>query len=141
MTELLERSRTGGPYAYIEPTWQEELAASGDDPVFDHMNLNEDETGIPGHVFISTRVAQHGPRVKYYVRAGDDQPSFSVLIGTEPRVVASSLDARTTNRRGREVIEWVELNRDSLLGFWREGAFWSRRQVEEFRDALRPIPE
>lgn len=140
MTDLLERSRIEGPYGYAEPTWQEELAASGSDPVFDQMNLFPEETGIEGHVFISTRVARHGPRVKYYLRAGEDQPSFSVSIGPEPRVLASSLDARTTSRRGREVAAWVILNHEALLRFWNEGAFWSRAEIDVFRDALVKLP-
>jgi hypothetical protein len=78
--------------------------------------------------------------VKYYVRAGDDQPSFSVSIGPEPRVLASSLDPRTTARRGREVIAWVILNHEALLQFWNEGAFWPRSQVDAFRDAIVKLP-
>jgi hypothetical protein len=60
MSDLLERDVTTGPYAYAEPTWQEELAESGDDPVFDQVNLFFEETGIEGYVFMSTRVARHG---------------------------------------------------------------------------------
>lgn len=141
MSDLLERDVTAGPYAYAEPTWQDELAASGDDPVFDQMNLREHETGIEGDVFLSTEVARHGPRVKYYLRAAKNAPSFSVSIGSEPRVVATSLDARTTNQRGREVAAWVALNREALLAFWNEGAFWSTSEVKSFHDSLVKLPK
>lgn len=142
MADLLERDvATGGPYAYAEPTWQEELAASGDIPLFDHMNLREHETGVPGHIFLSTAVAQHGPRVKYYVKAANDQPSFSVSIAPNARVVASSLDDRITRSRGRQVIAWVELNRTALLDFWNEGAFWTEDERLEFKRTLVSMSE
>lgn len=82
-----------------------------DDEIFDMANLSEARTGIPGVVRISTRVAKHGPRVKYLEKAGADQPSFSVSIADPPEVVANSLAERIVKRMSPEVIEWVALNR------------------------------
>ena len=89
-----------------------------DDEVFDMANLSEARTGVPGVIYISTRVARHGPRVKYFARPGGDQPSFSVSIAEEPEVVANNLPERVLKRMSPKVIAWVRLNRETLLDFW-----------------------
>jgi hypothetical protein len=62
----------------LEPTLGEEFAAFADDDIVEITNLQEDDTGIPGVIFISTAMGFHGPRVKYFIKAGRSQPSFSV---------------------------------------------------------------
>lgn len=81
-----------------EPTLEEELAALGEEDVFEMVNLRERDTGIMGVLFLSTVLGPHGPRVKYYLRAGRDQPSFSVSIAPEPRVLVNSLPVREMQR-------------------------------------------
>src|SRR5438105_4142772 len=102
----------------VEPTLAQELAAFGDDDVVEMTNLQEDVTGISGVIFISTAMGSHGPRVKYFVKAGRSQPSFSVSISDEPEVLANSLPQRDLSRASASVIEWVRVNRDTLLRFW-----------------------
>ena len=46
-----------------EPTLAEELAAFGDDDVLEMTNLQEDDTGIPGVILISTAMGARGPRL------------------------------------------------------------------------------
>jgi hypothetical protein len=121
----------------VEPTYEEEVASLGDDDVFDMVNLTSDDTGIEGVIFISTAVGQHGPRVKYYLKRSKDQPSFSVSIASEPRILASSLPDRTVRRVAPQVLSWVKKNRDDLLAFWSEGAYWPARDVEQFLQRLR----
>lgn len=111
-----------------------------EDEIFDMANLSEARTGIPGVIWISTRVARHVPRVKYYQKPGREQPSFSVSIDEPPVVVAGDLPQRVINRMGPEVAEWVRLNRDALLSFWNEGDTWMDEQVAEFKNALVPLP-
>lgn len=81
----------------------------------------------------------HGPWVKYYVRPGRNQPSFSVLIADPPRVVANSLPDRILRQRGPDVVRWVALNQDVLLDFWNNGDTWSDPEVTAFKQALRRI--
>src|SRR5260370_30742580 len=76
-----------------DPPLAEEL--SGDDVILEMANLDKSQTGIDGFVWISTLMTGHAPRVKYFVRPGRTQPSFSVMISDQPRVVANSLPART----------------------------------------------
>ena len=50
-----------------------------DEDLVEMANLPEEDTGIPGTIFVSTRMGRHGPRVKYVDgRAGEAQPSCSV---------------------------------------------------------------
>ena len=125
--------------ADVEPTLREELAALGDEGVAEMTNLREDDTGIPGIVFISTVMGSHGPRVKYFLKAGRDQPSFSVAISEEPDVVANSLPQRDLRRASPSVIAWVTLNREALLRFWNEGDTWSIRDVVAFVESLKKV--
>src|SRR5262245_5595575 len=90
----------------VETTLQEEIATLGDDDLMDFMNLTSLRTGVSGIVFISTAMGPHGPRVKYFVKTGKGQPSFSVSIGADPKLVSSSLPDRITERMGPAVIAW-----------------------------------
>ena len=63
-----------------EPTLDEEIGALGDEDIFDMANLPEERTGVPGVIMISTAMGRHGPRVKYYLKTGSGQPSFSVTV-------------------------------------------------------------
>jgi hypothetical protein len=123
----------------IEPTLGQELAALGDEDVVEMTNLQEEDTGIPGIIFISTAMGSHGPRIKYFIKAGRDQPSFSVSISDEPEVLANSLPTREMKRAAPSVIEWVKLNRDALLRFWNEGDSFSVRDVVDFVAALKKM--
>jgi hypothetical protein len=113
-----------------------DAASIDEDEVFDMANLSEARTGVPGVIWISTRVARHGPRVKYFERPGADQPSFSVSIAEPPEVVANSLPERALKRMSPVVIEWVRLNREALLAFWTDGDKWMKEEVDAHIDAL-----
>ncbi len=114
----------------------DELAA---EEVVDMANLTTAQTGVPGTIFISTVMGGHGPRVKYFVQPGRNQPSFSVLIADPPRVVANSLPDRVLRQRAPEVSRWVALNEGALLDFWNNGDTWPQPQVNAFMQALRRI--
>ncbi len=115
-----------------EPTLDEEIGALGDEDIFEMANLGEDRTGVPGVIMISTAMGSHGPRVKYYLKTGPGQPSFSVAVAAEPRVLASSMTPRDLARRGPAVIDWVGLNHEALARFWSEGAHWMHDEVQTF---------
>jgi len=123
----------------VEPTLGQELAAFGDDDIVEMTNLQEDVTGIAGIIFISTAMGSHGPRVKYFIKAGRNQPSFSVSISDEPRILASSLPQRDLSRASASVIEWVRLNKGALLQFWNEGDSYSIHEVVELVGALKKV--
>ena len=113
-----------------------------DEDLVEMANLPEEDTGIPGTIFVSTRMGRHGPRVKYFDgRAGEAQPSCSVTIADPPRVVANSLPDHVVRQRAPLVCAWVALNRDALLQFWNEGASWTRAEVPRFLDGLKRLKE
>lgn len=122
-----------------EPTLDEEIGALHDEDIFEMANLTEDQTGVPGVVFISTVMGAHGPRVKYYLKTGSGQGSFSVAIASEPRVLANSLDERDLGRMAPKVLEWVRLNHEALARFWWEGKFWPDPEVTAFKASLKKI--
>jgi hypothetical protein len=102
-------------------------------------NLTSAQTGISGTIFILTAMGSHGPRVKYFERAGRTQPSFSVSIADAPTVVANSLPARTLRQMAPPVIEWVLRNKDQLLDFWNHGDTWAQPEVNDFIQRLQHV--
>src|SRR5487761_1111814 len=78
-----------------DPSLAAELAG---EELVEMANLTSAQTGIHGTIFISTAMGAHGPRVKYFVQPARTQPSFSVSIADTPRVVATSLPARTVGQ-------------------------------------------
>lgn len=122
-----------------EPTREEEIGALDDEDIFEMANLSEKHTGIPGVVFISTVMGAHGPRVKYYLKTGPAQPSFSVAVASQPRVLANSMDERDMNRMAPAVLEWVALNHEALSSFWWEGKYWTFEDVGDFVAGLKKV--
>jgi hypothetical protein len=110
---------------------------SNDDGIIEMANLDKSQTGIDGVIWISTMMTGHAPRVKYFVRPGRTQPSFSVTIADPPRVVANSLPLRLLNRMSPSVIQWVILNKDALLDFWNDGDSWTASQLIQFLQNFR----
>ena len=114
----------------------EELA---DQDIVEMANLTQGQTGVPGTIFISTAMGQHGPCVKYFVHPGRAQPSFSVSIADPPVMAANSLPTRTVNQMAPQVIRWVALNRIALLDFWQNGDTWTQPEVNDFIQRLQRV--
>jgi len=112
---------------------------SNDDAIVEMANLDKSQTGIDGVIWISTMMTGHAPRVKYFVRPGRTQPSFSVTIADQPRVVANSLPPRVANQMSPVVIQWVTLNKDALLDFWHHGDTWTASQLIQFLQGFRKV--
>lgn len=119
-----------------EPTLEEELAALGEEDIVEMANLPPEWTGVLVHVFISTALGQHGPRVKLYPKKGRGMPSASISIGPDPRVLASSLDDRELTRIAPKALEWVALNHEALTRFWFDGHALDIADVADFGRSL-----
>ncbi len=115
-----------------EPTLDDDIGTLDDDDVFDFANLTEVQTGVSGFITITSVMGRQGPRVKYFSKLGRHQPSFSVSIAAEPRVLSSSLPDAECANAGPSVVKWVAQNHDALLGFWNDGQYWSVPKVERF---------
>lgn len=122
-----------------EPTLDEELSALGEEDVVEMANLPPDWTGVLATLFISTALGQHGPRVKLFLKTGRNQPSASISIGPNPRVLASSLDERDLNRIAPKALEWVALNHEALTTFWFEGEHMAIADVADFGRSLKKV--
>lgn len=122
-----------------EPTLDEELRALGEDDLVEMAYLPPDWTGVLAHIFISTALGQHGPRVKVFMKKGRNQPSASISIGPNPRVLASSLDERDLNRLAPQAIAWVALNHEALTTFWFEGEDLDIADVADFGRGLKRV--
>ena len=112
---------------------------SNDDGIIEMANLDKSQTGIDGVIWISTIMTGHAPRVRYFVRPGRTQSSFSVTIADQPRVVANSLPPRVLNQMSPPVIQWVTLNKDALLDFWHNGDTWTASQLIQFLQNFRKV--
>ena len=110
-----------------------------DDDLIGMANLTAAQTDVAGTIFISTAMGAHGRCVKYFIRPGRTQPSFSVSIGDAPAVVANSLPVRMLRHFSPQVIEWVSRNRDALLDFWNNGDAWTQPEVNDFIQRLRRV--
>lgn len=122
-----------------EPTLDEELRALADEDVFEMANLPPDWTGVFATVFISTAMGSHGPRIKVYPKPGRNQPSASISIGPNPRVLASSLEDRELAKVAPKALEWVAANHEALTTFWFEGETWNISDVSDFGRSLNKV--
>ena len=112
-----------------------------EDTLLEMANLDEDDTHVPGTIFISTALGSHGPRVKWYPGSpGRHLPCLVVSIGPEPRVRDDFLPTPVSRPAMVAVTAWVRLNHLALLDFWNHGETWNRRRVAAFLDDLRPLP-
>lgn len=122
-----------------EPTLDEEINALGEEGIVEMANLPPDWTGVLATIFISTALGQHGPRVKLYLTPGRHQPSASISIGPNPRILASSLDERDLKRIAPKALEWVRLNHEALTTFWFEGESLAIADVADFARSLKKV--
>lgn len=122
-----------------EPTLDEELCALGEEDVVEMAYLPPEWTGVLAHIFISTALGQHGPLVKLYLKKGRHQPSASISIGPNPRVLASSLDERELARIAPAALQWVALNHEALTTFWFEGDDLNIADVADFGRGLKKV--
>lgn len=112
-----------------------------DDILIEMANLDQQDTNVPGTIFVSTALGSHGPRVKWYPgRAGKDLPCLIVSIEADPSVRDDFLPPRVSRGAAPLVVAWVRLNHDALLRFWTDGTSWNRREVSAFLDGLSPLP-
>ncbi len=75
------------------------------------------------------------------IKPGRHQPSFSVTIASEPRIVGRSegFDSKTFARMAPLVMEWVGLNQEALSRFWWAGNDLMNDQVQAFIADLKKV--
>ena len=78
-------------------------------------------------------------RIKSYLKPGRGQPSESISIDPNPRVLASSLEERDLKRIAPKALEWVALNHEALTSFWFEGQDLMIQDVADFGRSLKRV--
>ena len=121
------------------PTLREETAELDDDAVFDMANLTETQTGISGIATITTELGRHGPKMRFAPRLGKGEPTAAMSIASEPSILFSGLSGPDLDRLTKPVRAWVRLNRETLLEYWQEGAWWTIDEVQTFVARLKRV--
>lgn len=130
-----------GTITALPPDSIETAFPTDDEDLFDSMNLHEKRTGLTGTIFLSTKVPQHGPRVKWMPTSpGPSRPTCSFTLDDPPRLVASSLSELVVLGVRVDLTAWIQANKTALLAFWNEGAYWDSDEVDAFKASLKPLP-
>jgi hypothetical protein len=112
------------------------------DEMVDVMNLLQDDTGVAGTIFVSTRLAAHGPRIKWWPGRPDREgPCLIVTLEDPPRAINAGLPPRVVRVGGADAVAWANLNRAALLEYWENGVLWPRAQHNAFFDRLARLPQ
>lgn len=81
-------------------------------------NLTPDETGVPYVIWLGAVGGQHGPRIKVSNTRGKmSTDCFVVLVSRTPVVVTPST-VKIPQSNVQDVLDWVMLNYDVLMGLW-----------------------
>lgn len=76
------------------------------------------ETGLNEYIWISAKMASHGPRIKVY-ESNPPSKNFSVSIEDEPKVVAG--DCFVNNKELKRIFEFIKINKINLIKYWEFG--------------------
>ena len=72
------------------------------------------KSGLKEYIWISSKMASHGPRIKVYETPGGK--NFSVTIETNPRVIAG--DCFVNGKELKRIFAFVIKHRINLIGYW-----------------------
>ena len=112
-----------------------------DDEMFDMVNLSTRRTGISGTIFISTRRASHGPRIKWFPGKPEwEGPCLVVTLDDPPRAINQGLQPRLVREGEAIALPWAERNRHALLRFRHDGLTWDSDEVQDFIARLARMP-
>jgi hypothetical protein len=78
-------------------------------------NITPDESGVNFIIWISTKNANHGPRIKVF-KSSPRSENFSVSITDDPKVVAGN--SFVSSKDLKNIIKFILINKDVLLDYW-----------------------
>jgi len=104
-----------------------------DEDFFLMSNVHPKDTGLPFFVWFSEKQGRHDVRVKV-AEGPRAQPHVATLsVRSEVKILDGDLNSRDFEL----VRQWIELNRDVIIGYW-------DRTIESTKDALealQPLPK
>lgn len=77
-------------------------------------NYYQKDTGLKEIIWVSSKKASHGPRIKVYKTLKGE--NFSVTIEDEPKVVAGK--CFVNSKELKRIFEFIILNKDNLIKYW-----------------------
>lgn len=104
-----------------------------EDDLFLMANVHPKRSGLPCSVYISEKQGSHDVRVK--VAEGPKALPFVASVSVRPAIEVT--DGDLSAERFDLVKQWIELNRDVIIGYW-------DRTIEDTQDALealKPLPK
>lgn len=77
-------------------------------------NYYQKDAGLKEIIWVSSKKASHGPRIKVYKTLKGE--NFSVTIEDEPKVVAGK--CFVNSKELKRIFEFIILNKDNLIKYW-----------------------
>lgn len=90
-------------------------------------------TGLEKTIFISPKMASHGPRIKYYPEKNKNA-CICFSISPDPNIVAKSKNIKIDTTTQILIEKFIELNYNILKEFWDFGNSWSEEQIRNMID-------
>lgn len=112
---------------------------SDNDQLVEMVNLRSTRTGIAGVVFISTAMASHGPRIKWFPKSPENRndPCLTVIISDPLTFENHNIDEQVANNIIKQLFSWVDQNKEKLLDYWFNGWKWDEEQLIAFYSSLK----
>ena len=86
--------------------------------LYEMSNVVKQRSGLPVNVWISPKMATHGPRIKVQRNYGNNvtDDMFSITISDNPMVIGDSGEISSNDIK--KVFAFIKLNKKLLLTFW-----------------------
>ncbi len=104
-----------------------------DEDLYLMANVHPKRSGLPFSVYISEKQGRHDLRVK--VAVGPKAMPLAASVAVRPKIEIT--DGDLSPKDFELVRQWIELNRDVIIGYW-------DRTIEDTQDALealKPLPK
>lgn len=115
--------------------------AHDEDFDFEMANLTEEDTGVAGTIYISSKFPRHAPRVKWYEGRpkNPDKGYIALSIDIDPISLENRIGQTYSTRTLNDAKAWIAKNADALMVFWERGALFDRREMNAFLDGLKKL--
>lgn len=99
----------------------EDISIITDEELFEMTNIVQKRTNLPMGIWISSKMGNHGPRIKAqndYSQRISKSKLFVVTIEDEPKIIGDT--GKLTSKDLLNIVEFVKQNQEPLLDLWNE---------------------
>ena len=108
-------------------------------PLFEMANLDTTDTNLDrGVVFISTKYASHGCRIKFVLNSNEQSKALIVSV-PDFEIVLDKLGPKIDDRTRKEVVRFAIKNKDIILDYWNNAATMPRKPYMELLASIQPL--